>query len=61
MDRIVLNPTATTAQPYISKSKFLWGHQCRKVLWYAYNTKDQIPEPDAAQEAIFDQGHQGAL
>jgi hypothetical protein len=48
--------------PFISKSKFLWGSQCRKLLWYAYNAKDQIPEPDAAQQAIFDQGHEvGAL
>jgi hypothetical protein len=54
--------TATTERPYVSKSKFLWGSQCRKLLWYAYHAKDQIPEPDAAQQAIFDQGHEaGAL
>jgi hypothetical protein len=48
--------------PYLSKSKYLWGRQCRKLLWFAYNAKDQIPEPDAAQQAIFDQGHEvGAL
>ena len=46
----------------MSKSKFLWGSQCKNLLWYAYNAKDQIPEPDAAQQAIFDQGHEvGAL
>jgi hypothetical protein len=62
MGRTALNTTATTERPYVSKSKFLWGHQCRKLLWYAYNAKDQIPEPDAAQQAIFDQGHEvGAL
>lgn len=49
-------------RPYISKSKFLWGLQCQKLLWYAYNARDQIPPPDAAQQAIFDQGHEvGAL
>lgn len=49
-------------QPYISKSKFLWGLQCKKLLWYAYNAKDEIPPPDASQQAIFDQGHEvGAL
>jgi len=56
------NSTTTAERPYVSKSKFLWGHQCRKLLWYAYNSKDQIPEPDAAQQANFDQGHEvGAL
>ena len=48
--------------PYISKSKFISGLQCHKLLWYAYNRKDEIPEPDAATQAIFDQGHEvGAL
>lgn len=47
----------TKERPSISKSKFLWGSQCKKLLWYAYRAKDQIPEPDAAQQAIFDQGH----
>ena len=51
-----------TVRPHISKSKFLWGHQCRKLLWYAYNAKGQIPKADASQQAIFDQGHEvGAL
>jgi hypothetical protein len=62
MRRTALNTTASAERPYISKSEFLWGGQCRKLLWYAYNAKDQIPEPDAAQQAIFDQGHEvGAL
>jgi hypothetical protein len=58
MARTVLNTTASAERPYISKSKFLWGSQCQKLVWYAYNAKDQIPEPDAAQQAIFDQGHE---
>jgi hypothetical protein len=46
----------------LSKSKFLQGHQCKKLLWYACNASDQLPETDAAQQAIFDQGKQvGAL
>ena len=62
MGRATLTTTTATEQPLISKSKFLLGSQCRKLLWYAYNAKDQIPEPDAAQQAIFDQGHEvGAL
>lgn len=49
-------------QPSISKSKFLSGLQCQKLLWFYYNAKDEIPKPDAAQQAIFDQGHEvGAL
>jgi hypothetical protein len=62
MARTALNTTASAERPFVSKSKFLWGSQCKKLLWYAYNAKDQIPEPGAAQQAIFDQGHEvGAL
>jgi hypothetical protein len=62
MARSSLTTTATRGRPYVSKSKFLWGSQCKKLLWYAYNAKDQIPEPAAGQQAIFDQGHEvGAL
>jgi len=42
---------------FISKSKFLWGLQCHKLLWHAYNAKHLMPGPDAQQQAIFDQGH----
>jgi len=62
MARSVLPTTAPAERPYVSKSKFLWGAQCRKLLWVAYNAKERIPEPDAATQAIFDQGHEvGAL
>jgi hypothetical protein len=48
--------------PFISKSKFLWGLQCQKLRWHAYNAKNLIPKPDDSQQAIFDQGHEvGAL
>src|SRR5439155_14746199 len=49
--------TKSTA-PYISKSKYLWGLQCHKLLWHAYNAKHLIPGPDAGQQAIYDQGHE---
>jgi hypothetical protein len=52
------NMTAKTATPYISKSKFIWGLQCAKLIWHAYHAKDLIPPPDAQTQAIFDQGHQ---
>jgi hypothetical protein len=58
MGRNILTTTATTDRPFVSKSKFLWGSQCKKLLWYAYNAKDQIPEPGAPQQAIFEQGHE---
>src|SRR5439155_17067086 len=49
-------------QSFISKSKYLWGLQCPKLLWHAYNARHLFPEPDAQQQAIFDQGHEiGAL
>jgi len=43
--------------PFISKSKYLNGLQCHKLLWFYYNAKDQIPAVDAQTQAIFDQGH----
>jgi hypothetical protein len=43
--------------PTISKSRFINGLQCHKLLWYAYNQKESIPEPDAATMAKFEQGY----
>ena len=43
--------------PFLSKSKYLSGLQCHKLLWFQYNAKDQIPAFDAQTLAIFDQGH----
>ena len=43
--------------PFLSKSKYLSGLQCYKLLWHYYNAKNEIPEADAATQAIFDQGH----
>lgn len=42
----------------ISKSKYLSGLQCQKLLWYHYNRPDEIPAPDAGTQAIFAVGHQ---
>lgn len=47
----------TQFSPFISKSKYLSGLQCHKLLWFYYNAKDQIPAFDAQTQAIFDQGH----
>ena len=43
-------------QPGLSKSTFLMGRQCSKLLWFRYNTKAQIPAPGESQQAVFDQG-----
>lgn len=43
---------------FISKSKYLAGLQCSKLLWHHYNAKEKIPPPDDATQAIFDQGHE---
>ncbi len=41
----------------ISKSKYITGLQCPKLLWTHYNDKSAIPEPDEAKLAIFSTGH----
>ena len=44
--------------PYISKTKFLHGLQCPKLVWCDYNAKHLFPEVDDALQAVFDQGHE---
>jgi len=43
--------------PAISKSKYVSGLQCPKLLWTQYNNPDSIPKPDAAKRSIFETGH----
>ena len=42
----------------ISKSKYLCGLQCDKLLWHVNNGKDLIAAPDALRQALFDQGRE---
>ncbi|MBM3254525.1 MAG: DUF2779 domain-containing protein, partial [Candidatus Omnitrophica bacterium] len=42
--------------PFLSKTKYMAGLQCPKLLWYGYNRQEDLPEVDAATQAIFDQG-----
>jgi hypothetical protein len=51
-------PADQQAGMLLSKSKFIAGLQCSKLLWHAVNTPDQFPANDAATQAIFDQGHE---
>lgn len=41
----------------LSKSRYLNGLQCPKLLWVATNEPERIPEPDATTQHIFGQGH----
>lgn len=41
----------------LSKSKYLNGLQCHKLLWVAVNDAKRIPPTDAATQYVFDQGH----
>ena len=47
-----------SSTPYISKTKFLHGLQCPKLLWCDYNAKHLFPTVDDALQAVFDQGHE---
>ncbi len=41
----------------LSKSKYLNGIQCPKLLWISVNAKERMPEVDEAQQKLFDEGH----
>jgi hypothetical protein len=41
----------------ISKTSFLAGFQCPKLLWKRINDRDALPPVDEGKQAIFDQGH----
>jgi hypothetical protein len=44
------------SNPLISKSKYLDGLSCQKLLWYWYNRKEQIPPPDPLSREVMKQG-----
>jgi hypothetical protein len=41
----------------LSKTKYLSGIQCHKLLWTEIYTPERIPEVDAITQYVFDQGH----
>ncbi len=49
------------ARPLLSKSKYLVGLQCPRLLWHHYNAKDRLPPVDEQTQALFDQGHEVGL
>lgn len=50
---IVKRPPAT-----LSKSQYLKGMQCRKMLWLYRERKDLIPEASPSLQMLFDQGRE---
>jgi hypothetical protein len=42
--------------PFLSKTKYMDGLKCPKLLWYEYNRKEDLPPVDASVQAIMDQG-----
>ena len=42
----------------LSKSKYLAGLQCSKLLWFHYHGKEHFPTTDESTQAVFDQGHE---
>jgi len=51
------NPLNRKSPPILSKSKYLAGLQCPKLLWINVNSKERIPEVDEARQHIFDEGN----
>jgi hypothetical protein len=41
----------------LSKSKYINGIQCLRLLWVAINEPSRIPPVDVATQHVFDQGH----
>ncbi|HTV62794.1 MAG TPA: hypothetical protein VMH30_09520 [Verrucomicrobiae bacterium] len=48
IERFATFNVTVSQTPYISKSKFLHGLQCPKLLWCDYNSKPLFPEVDNA-------------
>ena len=43
--------------PLLSKTKYLYGIQCPRLLWMAINEPEKLPEVDEATQHRFDEGH----
>lgn len=42
----------------ISKSKYMNGLQCSRLLWFVVNSPEELPEIEEDKQFIFDQGHE---
>ena len=43
--------------PLLSKSKYLYGIQCPKLLWMSVHEPEKLPEVDEITQHRFDEGH----
>jgi len=50
--------TTVEKKRLLTKSAFLCGLQCDKLLWVDRNQPEQLPPVDESTQAVFDQGHQ---
>jgi len=41
----------------LSKSKYITGLQCPRLIWTQFNEPEKLPETDPVTQHIFDQGH----
>ena len=44
------------ANKLLTKSNYLLGMQCPKLLWVSVNTKERISKPDVISQKKFDDG-----
>ncbi len=59
---ILVEKNAVKSSGTLTKSKFLNGLQCPKLLWTCCNSSETIPSPSVRTQQVFDVGHQvGAL
>ncbi len=42
----------------LTKTRYISGLQCPRLLWVSINDKNRLPPIDAATQFVFDQGHQ---
>jgi len=42
----------------ISKSRYMNGLQCHRLLWFVVNSPDELPKIEEDKQFIFDQGHE---
>lgn len=45
----------------LSKSRFVQGLQCKKLLYHSVHDRELFPKVDSSQQAVFDQGHEVGL
>jgi len=53
----MLGGIGKVASILLSKSKYLNGLQCPKLLWLEINNPERLPQVDLSTQFIFDQGH----